>query len=103
MFEWCDEWWKNFDNPVLGKDYWERRFDPDDGLRKDDDPEENYGITRADRTPKLAFAAVQRMWSVARPRRSWAPWLALIAMTIMTGASLGLVRRTTGATRTRNS
>jgi len=103
VFEWCDEWWKNFDNPNPGKGYWDRHFDLDDGLRHDDDPEENYGITRADRSPKLAFAAVQRMWSVARPRRTWAPWLALVAMTIMTGASLGLVRRSAGAARTRDS
>jgi Glycosyl hydrolases family 2, TIM barrel domain len=63
VFEFADEWWKNYDNPARPGDWWTRLPAPDDELRQDNDPEESYGLVRADRTPKLALNAVAEMFS----------------------------------------
>jgi hypothetical protein len=62
VFEFADEWWKNYDNPARPGDWWTRVPAPDDELRHDVDPEEAYGLVQADRTPKPAFAAVSDMF-----------------------------------------
>jgi hypothetical protein len=94
VFAWMDEWWKNFDNPIPGKGYWERQYDPDDALRHDDDPEEHYGIVRFDRTPKPAYHAVAAMWG--QPMRSailiWMPWVIVAALAVFSWFVLGLGR-----------
>jgi hypothetical protein len=63
VFEFADEWWKNYDNPARPGDWWTRVPAPDDELRPDDDPEETYGILKADRARKPAFAAVAAMFA----------------------------------------
>ena len=68
VFEFADEWWKNYNNPARPGDWWTRVPAPDDELRQDDDPEETYGIVRADRTPKPAFAVVAAMFADRRRR-----------------------------------
>ena len=88
VFEWCDEWWKNYDNPIPGRGYWERRYDPQDAARWDADPEENYGIVRADRVPKPALDAVRRMWTPS-PRRAWWPWAILLGLAGVTWWAFG--------------
>jgi len=63
VFEFADEWWKNYDNPQRTGTWWARQFAPDDEKTHDLDPEEYYGVVRADRQPKAAFAAVQAMYA----------------------------------------
>lgn len=89
VFEYCDEWWKNYDNPIHEHgDYWERKFDPTDAARWDADPEENYGIVRADRVAKPALDAVRRMWTSAPPR-AWWPWAILVGLAGVTWWAFG--------------
>jgi hypothetical protein len=99
VFEWCDEWWKNHDNPIPGRGYWERRYDRDDALRHDPDPEEHYGIVRSDRTPKPAYEAVGRMWSRRTAGGRWSPWLILAGLGVATWLAFGLGRRGSVARR----
>jgi GT2 family glycosyltransferase len=63
VFEFADEWWKNYDNPKRPGDWWDRQPAADDEVREDPDPEEHYGIVTADRRPKAAFAAVREMFA----------------------------------------
>jgi hypothetical protein len=63
VFEFADEWWKNYNNPARAGDWWTRVPAPDDELRHDVDPEENYGLVRADRTAKPALAVVTKMFA----------------------------------------
>ena len=58
VFEFADEWWKNYNNPVRPGNWWVRREAPDDELRYDEDPEETYGIVNAERRPKPAYEAI---------------------------------------------
>lgn len=62
VFEFADEWWKNYDNPARPSDWWTRVPAPDDELRQDQDPEETYGLVRADRTPKASLNVVTTMF-----------------------------------------
>src|SRR5260221_10379764 len=66
VFEFADEWWKNYDNPKRQGDWWDRRPDPDDEKRHDLDPEEYYGIVTAERQPRVASAAVKDMFSTSQ-------------------------------------
>jgi hypothetical protein len=95
LFEWCDEWWKNYDNPVAAGDYWMRAYDPDDAARHDQDPEEHYGIVRTDRSAKPAYGAMLEAWRARRAARPWAPWAVLGALLLCTWLALGLTRRRT--------
>ena len=63
MFEFADEWWKNYDNPKRPGDWWDRKPAPNDEKRHDRDPEEYYGIVTADRRPKQAFSVVKAMFA----------------------------------------
>jgi cellulose synthase/poly-beta-1,6-N-acetylglucosamine synthase-like glycosyltransferase len=65
VFEFADEWWKNYDNPVKEGAWWQRVYAPDDEKTHDLDPEEYYGIVNSDRVPKPAFAAVEEMFRPA--------------------------------------
>ncbi len=93
VFEWSDEWWKNYDNPIPGKGYWERQYDPMDAATHDADPEEYYGIVRADRTAKPAYDAIRRMWGGERTGRAYVPWIVLAALAAATWFGFGLSRR----------
>jgi hypothetical protein len=96
VFEFADEWWKNYNNPVRPGDWWTRVPAPDDELRHDEDPEEHYGIVRSDRTPKPAFAVVTEMFS-GREERHTARTFATIALSVIlltaTGAWVWARRR----------
>jgi glycosyl hydrolase family 2 len=63
VFEFADEWWKNYDNPRRAGSYWDRKAAPDDEKTHDQDPEEYYGVVQSDRRPKVAFAVVQTMFA----------------------------------------
>jgi hypothetical protein len=70
VFEFADEWWKNYSNPARPGDWWTRVPAPDDELRHDEDPEETYGLVRADRTPKPAFQVVTAMFAERSARHT---------------------------------
>lgn len=70
VFEFADEWWKNYDNPARPGDWWTRVAAPDDEQRADQDPEESYGLVRADRTPKPAMIAVREMFAEQSDRQT---------------------------------
>jgi len=63
VFEFADEWWKNYNNPVKPGNYWVRETAPDDELRHDEDPEETYGIMDAARRPKPSYDVVSQMFA----------------------------------------
>lgn len=63
VFSFADEWWKNYDNPILPPDWWRRVEDLDDHLTHNQDPEEHYGIVSAERVPKPAFSVVREMFA----------------------------------------
>lgn len=63
VFEFADEWWKNYDNPRRAGIWWDRQPAPDDEKTHDLDPEEYYGVVEANRQPKPAFKAVQKMFA----------------------------------------
>ena len=65
VFEFADEWWKNYDNPIEAPDWWRRVEAPEDHLTADRDPEEHYGIVDTERRPKPAYAAVAAMFAEA--------------------------------------
>lgn len=67
VFEFADEWWKNYDNPKSSAFFWDRRPAADDEKIHDPDPEEYYGIVDAYRRPKPAYAAVREMFAAAGP------------------------------------
>ena len=105
VFSFADEWWKNYDNPILQPDWWRRKEAPNDHLRHDLDPEEYYGIVHADREPKPAYEAVREMFEgsetefvpVATPEldRRWmvqfSVWLVGgLAVLLVTGTAVAL-------------
>jgi hypothetical protein len=63
VFEFADEWWKNYDNPRRAGSYWDRKLAPDYEKTHGQDPEEYYGVVQSDRRPKAAFAVVQTMFA----------------------------------------
>jgi hypothetical protein len=63
VFEFADEWWKNYDNPRIPGIYWDRKVASDDEKTHDQDPEEYYGIVTGERRAKLAYAAVRDMFA----------------------------------------
>jgi hypothetical protein len=70
VFEFADEWWKNYDNPIHEGDWWQRQHAPDDEKTHDLDPEEHYGIMTADRSPRPAYAAVRAMFAAPPARHA---------------------------------
>jgi hypothetical protein len=106
VFEFADEWWKNYDNPAHPGDWWTRVPAPDDELTQDQDPEETYGLVRADRTPKLAMSVVTEMFSEADERHTArALGTVTVAAILLTavGAWVWAHRRQSRATRARTS
>lgn len=84
VFEFADEWWKNYNNPARPGDWWTRVPAPDDELRQDQDPEETYGLVRADRTPKPALSVVADMFGEGEARQT----ARLVGITIVSGIVL---------------
>jgi hypothetical protein len=82
VFEFADEWWKNYDNPARPPDWWTRVPAPDDELRQDQDPEETYGLVRADRTAKPALNVVTTMFS-ADDERHLARTASIVVVSIL--------------------
>jgi len=62
VFSFMDEWWKNYNNPISKNAWWARKPAPEDEKTHDLDPEEHYGLVRADRKPKPAYYAVKEMF-----------------------------------------
>jgi hypothetical protein len=79
VFEFVDEWWKNYDNPIREGEWWQRRHAPEDEKTHDLDPEEHYGIMTADRSPRPAYAAVRALFSASPPARRADGRLVLVA------------------------
>ena len=88
VFEFADEWWKNYDNPARPGDWWTRVPAPDDELRHDQDPEETYGLVHSDRTPKPAFAVVAAMFA-QRPSRDTARTVGVAALSAIVVVAAG--------------
>jgi hypothetical protein len=88
VFEFADEWWKNYNNPARPGDWWTRVPAPDDELRHDEDPEETYGLVQADRTPKPAFAVVTAMFA-ERTERHTAQTFGAVALSAMVLVAAG--------------
>jgi hypothetical protein len=63
VFEFADEWWKNYDNPRRSGAWWDRESAVDDEKTHDQDPEEYYGILTAERRPKAAAHVVEQMFA----------------------------------------
>jgi hypothetical protein len=63
VFSFMDEWWKNYDNPIAEGAWWSREAAPEDALTHDADPEEHYGLVKADRTLKPAYYHVRTMFA----------------------------------------
>ena len=65
VFEFADEWWKNYDNPIRpgSSSYWEREFAMHDETVHDLDPEEHYGVLYSNRTWKKAAYTVQELFA----------------------------------------
>ncbi len=63
VFEFADEWWKNYDNPKRSGVWWDRAPAPDDEKTHDLDPEEYYGVMTAQRQPKPAAETVKEMFA----------------------------------------
>lgn len=98
VFEFADEWWKNFDNPVRPPNWWQRVQDPGDHLQHDMDPEEHYGIVTSDRKLKPAYEAVSKMFAEAssddeRDRITTVPLVAIALVTVVMGLSVFAYRR----------
>lgn len=70
VFEFADEWWKNYDNPKHSGDWWNREPAPDDEKVHDLDPEEYYGVMTAERQPRIAAAAVKEIFATSLARRA---------------------------------
>ena len=63
VFEFADEWWKNYDNPKRPGDWWDRKPNPDDEKQHDLDPEEYYGVMTGERQPRIAASTVKEIFS----------------------------------------
>jgi exo-beta-1,3-glucanase (GH17 family) len=83
VFEFRDEWWKNYDNPIKPGDWWHRVPDPDDEKKHDEDPEEFMGLVDSSNEPRRAFYTVKEMFSESSPSfitTHWALFLAILVL-----------------------
>ncbi len=63
VFEFADEWWKNYDKPIRPGDWWWRVPDPNKGKTHMLDPADYYGVMTAFRKPRPAAAIVRKMYA----------------------------------------
>lgn len=89
VFEFADEWWKNYNNPARPGDWWTRVPAPNDEMTHDQDPEEHYGIVNGDRTPKPALAVVTAMFGKQVSREKKAREFDSAAVSIMVVVAAG--------------
>ena len=100
VFEFADEWWKNYSNPRGPGDWWDRAEAPDDERRHDRDPEEYYGIMDADRRPKPGAAAVREMFAPRGGDRRTVPAIFIGLVTTLAFGSWYWARRSRPAPET---
>jgi hypothetical protein len=89
VFEFADQWWKNYDNPRRPQNYWDRVPAPDDEAAHDADPEENYGLFTSDRKEKPAASAVRQMFR--SDERHWWSSVATPYLVVVTFIALALL------------
>lgn len=96
VFEFADEWWKNYDNPKRPGDWWDRKADPDDEKRHDLDPEEYYGVVTGERQPRPAAATVKEMFAASSSTRT-IPAVAVAMLVLLAAGTWGVAKlRRTG-------
>lgn len=105
VFEFADEWWKNYNNPRRTGDWWDREPAPNDEKRHDLDPEEYYGIVTAERHPRPAFGVVRDLFAGGETRGSRMVPAGIIAILVISAVAAWIyARRTRGeAPRTSRS
>jgi cellulose synthase/poly-beta-1,6-N-acetylglucosamine synthase-like glycosyltransferase len=91
VFEFADEWWKNYDNPKRPGDWWDRKPDPDDEKRHDPDPEEYYGIVTGERQPRIAAGTVKKMFATSSSGTT-VPAAAVAMLVILAAGGWGVAR-----------
>ena len=86
MFEFADEWWKNYDIWIKKDGWWDREYAPDDEKSHDLDPEEYYGIFTAERAPRPASIAVREMFGTGGTgsSRTWLYAIPLVLIAVYT-------------------
>lgn len=91
VFEFADEWWKNYDNPKRQGDWWDRKPAPDDEKQHDLDPEEYYGVETGERLPRMAAAAVKEMYAAPSSAR-FVPVVAVAALLVLATGGWGVAK-----------
>jgi hypothetical protein len=91
VFEFADEWWKNYDNPKRQGDWWDRKPAPDDEKQHDLDPEEYYGVMTGERQPRVSAAAVKEMFRTSTSKRA-VPAAAVAILVFLAAGGWGLAR-----------
>lgn len=91
VFEFADEWWKNYDNPKRQGDWWDRKPAPDDEKQHDLDPEEYYGVETGERQPRMAAAAVKEMYAAPSSAR-FVPVVAVAALLVLATGGSGVAK-----------
>lgn len=103
VFEYADEWWKNYNNPRRPGDWWDREPAPDDEKRHDLDPEEYYGIVTGERHPRLAYGVVREFFGSGETRGSRIVPAGIIAILVISaGAAWMYARHRRGETLPRS-
>jgi hypothetical protein len=91
VFEFADEWWKNYDNPKRAGNWWNRTLALDDEKQHDLDPEEYYGVVTGERQPRIAAAVVKDMFATSFATRA-APAVSVGAMVFLAVGVWGVAR-----------
>lgn len=91
VFEFADEWWKNYDNPKRPGDWWDRQAAPDDEKQHDLDPEEYYGVMTGERQPRLAAATVKEIFAASSSTRT-IPAVAVAMLVLLAAGGWGIAR-----------
>lgn len=99
VFEFADEWWKNYDNPKRRGDWWDRKPAPDDEKQHDLDPEEYYGIMTGERQPRPAATAVKEMFASSSSSTKTAPTMVVAFLVLLAAGSWGAARLRRGVRR----
>ncbi len=95
VFEFADEWWKNYDNPKRPGDWWDRKPAPDDEKQHDLDPEEYYGVETGERQPRMAAAAVKEIFATSSSAR-FVPAAAVAMLVVLAVGGWGVAKWRSG-------